>query len=183
MKEIVNVSRDWAIGRQGQLFVNIPEDMRFFRKTTSGHVCIMGSTTLASFPRSAPLKNRVNIVLVDSDSKISREALQAAKNDRMNGLSTELIYVFSPEEAIETAQRYSERETYVIGGATVYRLMLPYCDTCLVTHNDKPSEGADAFFPDLIASGEWEMTEQSEEYVHEGVRYRFCTYKRIRSIQ
>ena len=58
MIEIVNVSQNWAIGRQGQLFINIPEDMKFFRETTKGKVCIMGSTTLESFPNMAPLKNR-----------------------------------------------------------------------------------------------------------------------------
>lgn len=178
MTEIVNVSQDWAIGKQGQLFVNIPDDMKFFRKKTLNQVCIMGSRTLASFPRSAPLKNRINIVLIDSPSKIDKNALKAAETDRSGGLSTELIYVSSPSEAMNVAKRYPDKETFVIGGASVYRLMLPFCDTCLVTHNDKCSEGADAFFPDLIASGDWEMTETSGEYTYENVHFRFCTYKR-----
>lgn len=177
MKEIVNVSKNWAIGKQGQLFINIPEDMKFFRETTKGKVCIMGSTTLESFPNMAPLKNRVNIVLIDDDKKIKQESLDGLEKDKQEGKITELIYVHSPEEAVEYASKYNSDDVYVIGGATIYRIMLKYCDTCLVTHNDKDSDGADTFYPDLTKEG-FEMVEQSDEHEYEGVKFRFCTYKR-----
>ena len=180
MKEIVNVSKNWAIGKQGQLFINIPEDMKFFRETTKGKVCIMGSTTLESFPNKAPLKNRVNIVLIDDDKKIKQESLDGLKKDQEEGKTTELIYVHSPEEAVEYASKYDDDDVYVIGGATIYRIMLEYCDTCLVTHNDKDSEGADTFYPDLTLNG-FEMVEQSEEHEYEGTKFRFCTYKRVKN--
>lgn len=177
MIEIVNVSQNWAIGRQGQLFINIPEDMKFFRETTKGKVCIMGSTTLESFPNMAPLKNRVNIVLIDDDKKIKQESVEACKKDKAEGKTTELIYVHSPEEAVNLCANYNKDDVYVIGGATIYRIMLPYCDTCLVTHNDKPSDGADTFYPDLTKLG-FKMVEESEQHEYEGTKFRFCKYIR-----
>ena len=178
MKEIVNVSRNWAIGKKGGLMVTIPEDMKFFRTTTKGKVCILGSTTLESFPEGKPLKNRIHIVLIDDPAKKSPKAMAAAEADRAEGKSTELIYVSSPEEALKVSSAYPADDVYVIGGASIYRLMLPYCDTCLVTHNDLSDEDAEVYYPDLIASGEWEMTEEGEEKEWEGIRFRFCTYKR-----
>ena len=179
MIEIVNVSKNWAIGKKGTLLINIPEDMKFFRETTKGQVCIMGSTTLESFPNMAPLKNRVNIVLIDDDSKIKQASIDACNRDKEDGKSTELIYVHSPLEAVEVSKRYTDKLTYVIGGATIYRIMLPYCDTCLVTHNDLSDEDADTYYPDLIATNEWKLVEEGDNHVYDGVNFKFCTYKRI----
>ena len=63
MKLIVAVDKNWGIGKSNGLLFSIPEDMNFFRKTTTGKVVCMGYNTLLSFPGSKPLKNRVNIVL------------------------------------------------------------------------------------------------------------------------
>ena len=186
MIEIVNVSNGWAIGKKGDLLVTIPEDMKFFRTTTRGHVCIMGSTTLESFPRMAPLKDRVNIVLIDDDSRIRPESLAALEADRAAGRTTELKFVHSPQEAVDLAATYGDPETYVIGGATIYRIMLPWCDTCLVTHNDLTIKDADVYYPDLTATGEWQLATEGEEHTwHDDqgdrdIHYRFCTYKRVK---
>lgn len=179
MIEIVNVSKNWAIGKKGTLLVTIPEDMRFFRETTKGKVCIMGSATLKSFPNGAPLKNRVNIVLIDDEKKIDPAAIVAAEADRAEGRSTELIYVKSPAEAAERAKAYPKEDVFVIGGASVYRIMLPYCDTCLVTHNDLDDPEADTFYPDLTATGEWRLAEQGDPHAWEGITFRFCRYERV----
>ena len=183
MIEIVNVSESWGIGRNGQLLVNLPPDMKFFRETTKDSVVICGSTTLESFPGMAPLKNRVNIVLIDDDAKIRSESVAAANADSKAGKSTKLIYVHSVEEAVNTARQEAaasgkdEQKIFVIGGASIYRIMLPYCDTCLVTINDCKEE-ADTFFPNLEASGEWKMTESSELMEYEGIQYRFTKWVR-----
>ena len=169
MIEIVNVSPNWAIGRKGQLLINLPPDMKYFRETTRGKTCIMGSTTLESFPRSAPLKDRKNIVLIDDERKIRPESVAAAEADRAAGRTTELIYV----------RDIPKDDVFVIGGASIYRLFLPYCDTCLVTHNDFPSDGADTFYPDLLASGEWKLTNEGEPQTYEGIGFRFCKYERV----
>lgn len=180
MIEIVNVSKGWAIGKKGQLLVHLKEDMAFFRATTLHKVCLMGSVTLESFPGMAPLKDRMNIVLVDTPEKIRPESVAAFEADKAAGRTTGLKYVFSLGEALEEVKKYPPDDVFVTGGAGVYRLMLPYADKCLVTHNDLPLEGADAFFPDLDATGEWRMTKQGEEKESGGVHYRFCEYERIK---
>lgn len=179
MIEIVNVNKSWGIGRDGDLLINIPADMKFFRETTAGAVVIMGSTTLDSFPRMAPLRNRINIVLVDDDRKIRRESLAALREDTAAGYKTELIYVRSLEEVVKAGREYEAagQRVFVIGGATVYRIMLPYCDTCLVTINDCERE-ADTYYPDLESSGEWEMTDESEPQVWESTTFSFTTWRR-----
>ena len=63
MNLIVAVDKNWAIGYQNKLLVSIPEDMKFFRTTTTGKVVVMGRKTLETFPNGLPLKNRTNIVL------------------------------------------------------------------------------------------------------------------------
>ena len=63
MNLIAAVDKNWAIGRNNKLLVSIPDDMKFFRETTTGKVVVMGRKTLESFPGKKPLKNRVNIVL------------------------------------------------------------------------------------------------------------------------
>ncbi len=78
MKAIVNVNESWGIGRDGELLVNIPEDMRYFRTVTAGGVLIMGRKTLESFPGAKPLKGRVNIVLTREPSRIRQESIAAA---------------------------------------------------------------------------------------------------------
>ena len=178
MTEIVNVSRNWAIGKKGALLVHLKEDMSFFRRTTLHKVCLMGSVTLESFPHMAPLKDRINLVLVDDPKKIRPESVAAAEKDKAEGRSTELIYVFSLEEALEKCAQYPKDDVYVTGGAGVYRLMLPYCDKCLVTHNAAVIEDADAYYPDLDATGEWSLAEEGEEKEENGVKFRFCTYVR-----
>ncbi len=179
MIEIVNVSENWAIGKKGTLLVTIPEDMQFFRKTTKGHVCIMGSNTLESFPGKAPLKDRINIVLIDDPAKICPESVAAARRDQEEGRSTELLYVRSPEEAAEATAAYPDRKTFVIGGASVYRLMLPFCDTCLVTRNSLRDPEADTFYPDLDQDPAWVLSESSGCFEWNGIQYRFCTYRKI----
>ena len=63
MKLIAAVDNEWNIGNKGGLLFSLPDDMKFFRTTTSGKIVVMGRKTLESFPGSKPLKNRVNIVL------------------------------------------------------------------------------------------------------------------------
>ena len=117
MIEIVNVSEQWGIGKNNDLLVNIPADMKFFRETTKNAVVIMGSTTLESFPGMAPLKNRTNIVLIDDDAKIKPESLAAANAEKEAGRITKLIYVHSVEEAIKAAEeeKYVNTEAFAEG--------------------------------------------------------------------
>ena len=203
MKAIVNVNRHWGIGLDGDLLVNIPEDMSFFRKTTAGSIVIMGRKTLDSFPGMKPLKGRVNIVLTGDASRIKKESIAAAdvyvydiaSEGTRAGLETAVHKVLelkdapaserptvlaaagSVDEAVEFLKQYPQEVQYVIGGASVYERMLPYCDTCIVTINDSESI-PDTFFPALDRLPEWKHSEIGEMKEYNGIHYHFDTFTR-----
>ena len=134
--------------------------MKFFRETTQGNVVIMGRKTLESFPQGQPLKNRVNIVITRNPSYKVKDA----------------VVVHSVEEAIEESRKY-DGDVFVIGGESIYRAMLPYCDTALVTRIDYAYE-ADTWFPNLDEDEEWELTDEGEEQTCFDLEYAFTRYER-----
>ncbi|MCI6092384.1 dihydrofolate reductase [bacterium] len=160
MKLIVAADRNWAIGKNNKLMWSIPADMKFFRETTQGNVVIMGRKTLESFPQGQPLKNRVNIVITRNPSYKVKDA----------------VVVHSVEEAIEESRKY-DGDVFVIGGESIYRAMLPYCDTALVTRIDYAYE-ADTWFPNLDEDEEWELTDEGEEQTCFDLEYAFTRYER-----
>ena len=159
MNLIVAVDKNWAIGFKNKLLVSIPEDMKFFRESTTGKVVVMGKNTLESFPGSKPLKNRVNIVI----------ALE--KTYKVDGA----IVVNSIEEALEEIKKYNSEDVYVIGGGSIYKQMLDYCDTAYVTYVDYGYE-ADTYFPNLEEKEEWVLAEEGEEQTYFDVEYYFRKY-------
>ena len=162
MNFIVAVDKNWAIGYKNDLLVSIPDDMKFFRETTTGKVVIMGKNTLESFPGKKPLKNRVNIVI----------ALE--KDYKVEGATV----VYSIEEALEEVKKYDDKDVFVIGGGSIYRQMLPYCDTAYITYIDH-EYAADTFIPNLDEmQDEWYIAEESEEYTYFDIESYFRTYKR-----
>ncbi len=162
MKLIAAVDNERNIGNKGGLLFSLPDDMKFFRTTTSGKIVVMGRKTLESFPGSKPLKNRVNIVLSRSSHSVDGAE-----------------FVTSVEELLEKLKQYDTDDVYVIGGAQIYSQLLPYCDTALITHVDAVADEADSKFPELKDS-EWEITEQSDILENNGIKFRFTTYKRIK---
>jgi dihydrofolate reductase len=131
---IVAITQNNGIGKNNKLLCHIPGDLKRFRLITTGHTVIMGKNTYLSLP-GGPLKNRKNIVISDNH------------NDRFEGCVT----VFSIEEAI--GQCDDNQESFVIGGASVYRQFLPHTATLYLTLVNKTFE-ADTFFPE-INHGEW----------------------------
>ncbi len=162
MKLIVAVDANWGIGCKNELLVRIPSDQRFFRETTTGNVVVMGRKTLESFPGGKPLKDRVNIVLT---------------KENRSGEYGEVI-VHSIEEAMEEIKKYPEQSIYIIGGETIYRQFLPFCDVAYVTKIDHAYE-ADAYFPNLDEDSEWKLAEESEEQTYFDITYTFARYERI----
>ncbi len=166
MQAIVNVNENWGIGRNGDLLVYIPEDMRFFRETTAGRTVIMGRKTLESFPGGRPLKNRTNIVLTRDASRI----LVSGEEDRKLAVLEDLYAL------ADYIREIPSLDVFVIGGESIYRQLLPYCERCLVTKNDCTKE-PDSWFPDLDAMDNWHCTEESELREFEGTRFRFTVYE------
>lgn len=158
MKAIFHADRKWGIGRANDLMFSLPKDMKFFRETTKGKTVVMGLNTLRSFPEGKPLKNRVNIVL-------SPENLDCGA-----------VVVHNLDELFCELKKYPEDDVFVIGGASVYRTLLPYCTEALVTKVDADG-GAEVFVPDLDADGNFELIHESEPEEDNGYMIRFCTYR------
>ncbi|MCR4690245.1 MAG: dihydrofolate reductase [Lachnospiraceae bacterium] len=161
MKCILSADDNWAIGLHNSLLIRIPSDMKYFRTITTGHTIIMGRKTLESFPQKAPLPNRTNIILSKDPQYKVKDA----------------IVVHSVEDAIAEAEK-TGTEIFVIGGETVYRQFLPYCDEALVTRIHHSYE-ADAFFPNLDEDPEWELVEEGEEQTCFDIEFSFNRYKRV----
>lgn len=160
MKAIVAVDKNWGIGKNNDLLFSIPEDMKFFRKTTLNKVVVMGRKTLESFPNGAPLKNRVNIVL---SSSLNKDGCITVKN----------IEILK-----EKLKEFNDDDIFVIGGATVYKLLLPYISTALVTKVDADG-GATVFFENLDKLSNWKMESESEEIETNGYKIKFIEYKNL----
>lgn len=159
MKAIVAVDKKWGIGKKNDLLFSLPEDMKFFRKTTLNKVVIMGSNTLKSFPGGNPLKNRTNIVLFPGGEK--RE---------------DCTIVDSMDELFEEIKKYPSDDVFVIGGAMFYRTMLPYCTEVYVTKVDADGE-AEVFYENLDELENWSCVYESEKVETNGYEIRFTTYK------
>lgn len=161
MNLIVAVDNNWAIGNKNQLLVRIPNDHKHFREETTGKVVVLGRKTLETFPQGLPLKNRTNIIL---------------SKDR-NYQVKDAIVVHSIEELLEELKKYADEDIYIIGGDSVYKQMLPYCDVAHVTKIDHEYE-ADAYFPNLDKDEAWEIVADSEEQTYFDIAYQFLKYVR-----
>jgi dihydrofolate reductase len=147
---IVAIASNNAIGKDNKLLWHIPADMKYFKKITTGHTVIMGKNTFLSLP-GGPLVNRRNIVISDDP------------HDHFDGC----VIVNSINKAIEMCDE--DAESFVIGGASVYRQFLPIATRLYVTKVNKSFE-ADTFFPE-ISSEEW--IEISRELHEERERHDF----------
>ena len=161
MKIIVAVDANWAIGLKGKLLISIPNDHKIFRKETMGKTVVLGKKTLATFPQRRPLDGRNNIILSSQSDYTVRNAQVAHSTD----------------ELLEMIKKYDTDDVYVIGGASVYQELLPYCDTCIVTRIDR-KKNDDCYFPNLDEMPEWEMTETSDEQTYFDLEYTFTKYER-----
>lgn len=161
MNLIVAVDANWAIGNKNQLLIRIPNDHKHFREETTGKVVVLGRKTLETFPQGLPLKNRTNIILSSNPDYQVKDA----------------IVVHSVEELLEELKKYAQEDIYIIGGDSVYRQLLPYCDVAHVTKIDHAYE-ADAYFPNLDTDGNWEITAESDEQTYFDITYHFLKYER-----
>ena len=161
MQMIVAAAKNWAIGKDGDLLWHLPEDMKFFRKMTTGNVVVMGRKTLDSFPGGKPLNNRTNLVLT-RDRSFHREGTLA---------------VHDLEGALAALKAYEPEQIFIAGGGDIYRQFLPLCDTAYVTRVDRDFS-ADTYFPDLDKNPEWELSYEGEQMEWEGLIFAHTTYKR-----
>lgn len=129
---IVAAAQNGVIGLKNQLIWRLPDDLKQFKRLTTGHPIIMGRKTFDSIGK--PLPNRTSIVITRSKDWFSEG----------------ILIVNSVEEAIEAAQKTDTEEAFVIGGAEIYQLTLPIADKIYLTEVQAYFEG-DAYFsiPDI----------------------------------
>ena len=156
MDLIVAVDQNWAIGKDGEQLLYLSQDLKRFKALTLGHAVILGRRTLSTFPGGRPLKGRRNLILSTTPD-------------------------FAPEggevyPSLDALLAAAPADAFVIGGAQVYRLLLPACRRLYVTQIDADG-GADVFFPEP-APELWRITEQSPWQEEQGLRYRYVTYER-----
>lgn len=159
MDIVAAVDKNWGIGLNGTQPVVVSEDRKHFRSVTGHGTIIVGRKTLEDFPGGRPLKNRKNIVLTrNTELKIDGA-----------------VMAHSTDEALSFAK--DDENVFVIGGDSVYRALLPYCERAYLTVIYAEPE-ADAYFPNLDDDPSWLVEDEGEELTSEsGVKYRFVTYK------
>lgn len=158
MFTIVAADRSWGIGKDGDLLVHIPEDLKRFKALTTGHPVILGRRTLSTFPGGKPLPGRRNLVL-----------------SRNPDFHPQGVEVFSDLDALMQA---APEDSFVIGGGQVYRQLLDRCQTAYVTRLTR-SFPADSFFPDLDQDPNWVLISSSGPFTHGSLKFRYDTYQRI----
>lgn len=157
---IVAVSEDWGIGKDNELLWHISEDLRRFKRLTSGNTIIMGKKTWESLPRR-PLPNRKNIVLTDIPGEVIENSITA----------------YSIPDALARCEK--DEEIFIIGGGSIYRQFLPLADRLFITHVHRKAP-ADIYFPE-IDMGTWKVTEKEECITDDelGIPYTYAIYERI----
>ena len=160
MKAIFHADTSWGIGKSNDLMFSLPKDMKFFRETTKGKIVVMGLNTLRSFPNGKPLKNRVNVVLSPED------------------VEEDVVTVHNLDELFSEVSKYPQDDVFVIGGASVYRALIPYCSEVLVTKVNADG-GADVFVPDLDEDPNFALVGESAPEEDNGYSIRFCTYRNL----
>lgn len=164
---IAGITKNRAIGKNGDLVVKSKTDLKHFKDETSGHVVIMGWNTYKSLPKF-PLPNRKNIVVCPQKYYEDKETNVSYMPDVYSALS-----VCDEEEHM-----YKKR--FIIGGGMLYKTTIDMADYLYITEFDTVVEDADTYFPE-INMNEWEVIEEVvPEYLLVGeVPCKFIKYRRI----
>lgn len=157
---IVAIASNYAIGKDNDLLWHISDDLKRFKRLTSGKTVVMGERTFFSLP-FRPLKNRVNIVITDK------------KDLNIDGC----IMARSIEDAI--AKMDPEEENFIMGGGSIYRQFIELADKLYITRVNKEFD-ADTFFP-VFEDEDWKLIEKTDMEAEEGNDFTFSYEVYIRN--
>ena len=159
MNAIVNVTSHWGIGKNGKLLVSIPTDLQRFRELTIQKTVIYGRKTMETFPGGRPLRDRENIILTRNPDFTVEGAVICHSLDELKSVLRD---------------RYSDN-LFVIGGESVYKLLVPHCEKAYVTFNYSELK-ADKFFPNLNRNENWYVTAIQPTQIEGPTPFRFVEY-------
>lgn len=153
---IAALSKNNVIGKSNDLPWRLPDDMKYFMQTTSGHYVLMGRKNYESLPpKFRPLPNRTNLLVTKQKDYIA-----------------EGCHIFHTiEEAIEFAKKNGEPELFIIGGAEIYKATLPLADKLYLTEIDAVIDG-DTYFPAFDKS-KWQETSRIRHALDEKHKFAF----------
>lgn len=165
---IVAVDNNWGIGSNGDLLEHIPDDLKFFKEITTGHVVVMGRKTWDSLP-TKPLPNRFNVIVTRNP-----EHFHNFKNENACYMSLGL------QETINLIRDpFRLNNVFIIGGGEIYKQLLPFCNRVYVTKIYTDHENVDTFFPNLDESEDWELSVSGRMHTYNDMFYQFLEYDRI----
>lgn len=157
---IVAIASNYAIGKDNDLLWHISDDLKRFKRITSGHPVVMGKNTFYSLP-FRPLPKRRNIVLTDQ------------AGEQIEGC--EMAY--SLDESIEMMD--ANQENFIMGGGSIYKQFMPIAQKLYITRVHQDFE-ADTFFPEIDLAI-WKLVEAIDmEAEKEGsFKFTYEIYERI----
>ena len=157
---IVAIASNYAIGKDNDLLWHISDDLKRFKRITSGHPVIMGKNTFFSLP-FRPLPKRRNIVLTD----LAGEQIEGCE------------MAYSIEESIELMD--ANQENFIMGGASIYKQFMPLAQKLYITRVHQDFE-ADVFFPQIDESV-WKLSEKidMEPEKEGGFSFTYEVYVRV----
>lgn len=162
MNIYVTADANWAIGKGDELLVRIPREQKNFIEETAGKVVVMGRKTFETIYKGLPIQGRTNIVM-SRDAKL-----------KIKGASV----VHSVEELLAQLEQYPTDDVNIIGGESVFRQLLPYCQVVHVTKLDE-TYAADKYFPALDKASQWRLTADSDEQTYFDIAYEFLRYEKV----
>ena len=135
---IAAMTKDRVIGKDGGVPWHEPEDLRHFKRTTTGHAVIMGRKTFESIGRALP--DRRNVVIT------SNPAYRLPESSTADSQSS-IVTVGSLDEALEWCRRRNEEKTFIVGGGQIYAQAMGIADEMILTHIDGDDIAGDTYFP------------------------------------
>ena len=159
MNFIVAVSKDFAIGYKNRLLFNLPSDLVYFKNQTMGKIVVMGERTYRSLPKR-PLPGRTNIVLSDNPNFEAEGA----------------IVVHTLEELFRKLDNYMPEDVFVCGGASIYNLLMDYCDKAYITFVNA-TKPADTYINDITKMPNWSLLQEGQTQNENGYSFKFTIYK------
>lgn len=161
MNMIVAADRNWGIGKDGGLLTHLPGDLKYFKERTLGKVVVMGRKTLESLPGGKPLPGRTNIVLT-ANPFFEKEGCTV---------------VHTMDELREECAKYDPENVMIIGGGTVYNMLMEECDSLFITKIFGEFD-ADAFIRNADLLPDYKIVWHSDVQEENGIQYQFLEYKR-----